>query len=63
LDESTSSPIPTQGEVAFNSLPVGLYSIRLAELDPPCLVISTHPLQYYVFPDTTVLAEFDVECP
>ena len=63
LDESMSTSIPTQGEAGFNSIPTGLYSIRLEDLDPPCAVVSMHPLPFYVFPDTTVVAEFDVDCP
>jgi len=63
LDESMSTTIPSTGEAAFNGVATGLYSIRLEDVDPPCTVQGIHPLSLYVFPDTTVLAEFDVDCP
>lgn len=63
LDESRSTPIATVGEATFTSVAQGYYSVRLADVDPPCVVLGTHPFALYVFPSTTAVAEFDVDCP
>jgi hypothetical protein len=63
LDESQSTPVPTQGETAFTSVAQGYYSVRLDNVDPPCAVQGTHPFPVYVFPDSTAVAAFTVDCP
>ena len=62
LNEGLSQPIEANGTVTFGAVPIGTHDVRLEGVDV-CMVTTTNPIHVVLTPDTTVTAQFEVNCP
>ena len=63
LDESLVQPIEPNGSVAFEGVSAGTYGVRLDGYAANCSVTTANPVFVTVLPDSTVPANFAVDCP
>ena len=63
LNEGLSQPIEANGSVTFGDVRIGTHNVWLDGVDSPCVLTTTSPVAVLLLPDSTVTAQFDVNCP
>ncbi|MGE0157958.1 MAG: hypothetical protein AB7T31_01025 [Gemmatimonadales bacterium] len=63
LDEAHIQSIGVNGSVSFEAVPAGTYGVLLSGVDGSCVVTTANPAFITLLADSTVDAQFDVDCP